>query len=117
MLYISTTDTATLLTINGTYDTALKLINNQTRQEYNIDLSIVSLNVNSRRKQISFVMSWKNTATSETPTYVEDGVNYIEVPAGEYSYHVGSVCGLMMLKDPTDPTTYNLNPTNIVYNG
>lgn len=117
MLYISTTETETLLTINGTYDTALKFINNQTLQEYNIDLSIVSLNANSRRKQISFVMSWTNTATSETPAYVEDGVNYLEVPAGEYSYQVGNVCGLMILKDPTDPTTYNSNPNNIVYNG
>lgn len=117
MLYISTTDTETLLTINGTYDTALKLINNQTLQEYNIDLSIVSLNVNSRRKQISFVISWTNTATSETPTYVENGVNYIQVPAGEYSYQVGNVCGLMILKDPTINTTYDSTNNNIVYNG
>lgn len=117
MLYISVTDTPQLLTINGTCDTALKLINNQTRQEYYIDLSIVSLNVNSKRKQISFVMSWTNTATSETPAYVDNGVNYLEVPAGEYSYQVGDVCGLMILKDPTTQTTYDSTNNNIVYNG
>lgn len=118
MIYISSTNTEQLVTINGTYATTLTLTNNQTQQEYTIELAPVSLNVNSKRKQITFVANWTNTATSETPTYVSDNVNYFELPAGEYSYQVGSVSGLMTLSDPESSTTYDNNTnTNIVYNG
>lgn len=107
-----------MVNINGTNSTTFKFTNNQTNEEYTIDLWTVGINLSTTRKQITFLLHWE-TAPTNPPTRVEDGVNYINVPNGEYNYECGNVKGLMRLVEPvTEPTTYeNNDEKSVIYNG
>ena len=115
MIYISE-HTPQLITVNGTTETDFSFTNNQTQQEYKLDLWTVGITPISARKQISFLLQWNDT-TANPPTSVNDGINYINVPSGEYNFKVGEVCGLMILKGTPAPATYDNKTNNIVYNG
>jgi hypothetical protein len=116
MIYLNTYNT-TLVTVNGTTDTTFTFTNNQTNQSYTIDLWVVGMLPNgSARKQVSFYLNWTN-GTSNEPTKVIDGINYIEVPQGEYNYMLGDTMGIMKLVAPVEVTTYENQNQNKVYNG
>lgn len=117
MIYVSD-NTAHLITINGTTDTNFCFVNNQTLQRYELNLWVVSICPNISRKQISFMLQWNNIAQAETPTAVVDGINILNIPAGEYTYDVCGVKGLMILKAKQENgITYDNEQKNIVYNG
>lgn len=114
MIYLDSHET-TLITVNGTTSTEFEFVSNQTQQSYTINLWPVGITPVSDRKQISFLLQWN--APADPSTSVSDGINYIQVPSGEYTYTLGDVTGLMKLVDKSDPTTYENNTENIVYNG
>jgi hypothetical protein len=114
MIYLDSHET-TLITVNGTTSTEFEFVSNQTQQSYKIDLWTVGITPTSSRKQISFLLQWDSPA--DPSTSVSEGINFLHVPSGEYTYTLGDVTGLMKLVDKSDPTTYENNTENIVYNG
>lgn len=114
MIYLDSHET-TLITVNGTTSTEFEFVSNQTQQSYTMNLWPVGITPVSDRRQITFLLQWN--APADPSTSVSDGINYIQVPSGEYTYTLGDVKGLMKLVDKSDPTTYENNTENIVYNG
>lgn len=115
MIYISDHN-VNAVTVNGTTDTAFVFTNNQTHETYSVDLWAVGINPLGRRRQLTFLLQWID-ADTDTGAGVENGVNIIRVPRGEYDYSLGSVKGLMKLVDGEGGTTYETQDKNIVYNG
>lgn len=115
MIYLNTYNT-TLITVNGTTDNTFTFTNNQTNQTYKMNLWPVGLlPFQSGRKQLTFYLNWTNG--TDIHTEVAEGINYIEVPQGEYNYTLGDVSGIMKLVAPVEVTTYENENQNKVYNG
>lgn len=115
MIYLDTHETQTIV-VNGTNCTRFVFTNNQTQQTYTVDLLAVEINPLGQRKQLSFLLKWTDTAT-DTGTGIVNGVNIIRVPAGEYNYTLGEVCGIMKLVSAAGGTVYSSESINKVYNG
>ena len=115
MIYINT-HTPTLVVINGTDSADFHFVNNQTHDEFDVD--IYPLGLPSQRKQTAFVIRWFNT-TTDMGAEVIDGEVVIRCPSGEYNYQLGCVKGLMRLtdEDASSQKIYEEKPNNVVYNG
>ena len=116
MIYLNT-HSVTTVTVNGTTCTEFQFTNNQTEETFSIDLWAVGINPLGKRKQLTFLLQWTNTTTDMGAT-VEDGVNCIRVPQGEYNYTLGDVCGIMKLTETNGGgSVYQSDDINTVYNG
>ena len=145
MIYLDSHDT-TFVTVNGTTSTEFEFVNNQTQQKYTMNLWPVIYDYCQPRgrRDCSFMLKWFSTPEQIdeffTQSYFDahddmynaeafreifkqektakiEGFNFIYCPAGEYNFDLGGVKGIMKLVDKSDPTTYENNTNNIVYNG
>lgn len=139
MIYINTPNTNKLVTINGTESTEMELINNQTKQTYNIDLTPLyyQRQFEFTRKELNIMIYWVTDISTinnvrikggQTTAWLKfqieshtlfpfEGVNYLYIGNGEYTYTIDEVKGLMKLVSSPTQQVYQNNENNIVYKG